>query len=117
MLAMMLQFFDTNSNVTEFKVNTYRMLAFILEANTPLHNELIEHALRQFKLSFEDFDRLKTQVHLSTLDRNITRFKLDHHIAGDDLPRIHDKIARGTVRASEAQIARVNKLYDHTWLP
>lgn len=41
--------------VSELKVNTYRMLVFLLDADTSYFVELIEPAIRQFTLVNEDF--------------------------------------------------------------
>lgn len=62
--------------VSEFKVNTYRMLVFLLYADTPCFVELIEPAIRQFTLVNEDFERLKNFINVVNMERKVINFML-----------------------------------------
>lgn len=59
---------------------------------------------------------MKSHIDIYTLEHNLVRFQLDHHILPEEIPKIYDKILKG-MKVTETQQARINKLVDPSWMP
>jgi hypothetical protein len=103
--------------VSEFKINTYRMLIFLFNAGTPFYANLIEPTIRQFSLVNEDLEKLKMFINVLGMERKVMTFMLDHIVPEEYIQRIQDRISRGDLKLSEAHGHRFSKLYTPTYLP